>query len=224
MTSTSASALSPLARNARRISAPALIAFFALAAAGCFSLTQKAPEKRYFLVEARRGKVEAAAANAQPLEIRRFRASPGFAEANFIYRTGPQSWVADYYNEFFVPPAPMLTESTRRWLMDSGLFNPVFSEGASLSAPLLLEASITSLYADVTDVKKPRAVLELQVFVVDDSTPSPTAVFQAGYLREIPVDKAAPAEFAAGWNEALKSVLTTLEKDLRSASLHPAAP
>jgi hypothetical protein len=72
-----------------------------------------------------------------------------------------------------------------------------------------------------TDVKRTLAVLELQVFVEENSTPRPPR-FSSGYLREFPWTSR-PRRIRRRWNEALKSVLTTWKKTF-APLLHPAAP
>ena len=65
------------------------------------------------------------------LEVDRFTIEAAFATKTLVYRTGELQYQADFYNEFLVVPAVMITEQTRDWLSHTGLFLRVSGPSAA---------------------------------------------------------------------------------------------
>lgn len=56
------------------------------------------------------------------LEVRAFTIDSEFSGRQIVYRKDQFRYVPDYYNEFFIPPATMVTHATKNWLTEAGLF------------------------------------------------------------------------------------------------------
>lgn len=209
--------------NALRL-LPALAALMcALAVSGCSLPKIPAPEKRFYTLNAHRGETLPPATQKSVLKVRPFDISPGFQGRELVYRLGDHEFESDYYNLFFVPPGPAVTQQIRQWLRDSGIFSNVMEEGSIVNADFALEGSVTSLYGDFRDRTAPKAVLEVQVFLLQNGIESYNVLFQKTYRQETPFvfSGADSSALAGALNAGLAEILKEFEGDLRG--FNPAA-
>jgi hypothetical protein len=78
-----------------------------------------------------------------------------------------------------------------------------------------LEGVISALYGDYLDTEVPKAVLEIQFFLVGGLSSHPVIVFQKTYHEEAIIKGNSPDSLVAGWNLAMEHILTQLETDLK---------
>lgn len=202
----------------RRIAATLALGLFALAA-GCVQLGRYYPEKRHYVIEARRPGPSAESADAPALVLRKFTVSPAFERVEFVYRRSEQAFEADFYSAFFAPPDEMIADETAQWLAGAGLFSHATHAATRLDAPYLLEGHLVSLYGDLRDPKAPRAVMELALLLVFEPSKGgePRVVFHRTYREDVSVADAGADSMAQGFSTALKRILERLESDLRKA-------
>ena len=74
---------------------------------GCFNFNKNYPEKHFFVLSAKRSEEISVPKSDAVLRISRFRVSPGFEGKSFVYRKGNSNYKSDFYNDFFISPAPM---------------------------------------------------------------------------------------------------------------------
>ena len=182
---------------------------------GCFNFNKSYPEKHFFVLSAKRSEKISVPKSDAVLRISRFRVSPGFEGKSFVYRKGNSNYTSDFYNEFFISPAPMITEEVRKWLTGSGLFQHVISSSSPVEPTMELGGVISALYGDYRNTEVPKAVLEIQFFLVGDVSSQPVIVFQKTYHEEALIKGNSPDSLVAGWNLALEHILTQLETDLK---------
>jgi hypothetical protein len=116
----------------------------------------------------------------------------------------------------------MFTEILRRWAAGSGLFRHVVGFSGYVEASHILEATVVSLYADYSPKSNSRAVLGMEVALVEAGTDSPSNVmFSKLYRFEIPLGGTGPRALVEGWNTALEQVLTALGDDLKDVFHEP---
>lgn len=181
--------------------------------AGC-SLTRPPVERAtYVLAPARAG---SPAAQAKPVAIRVkvFRAVAPYDGREFLYRRADGQLVADFYNGFAAGPGELVTTATIEWLKASGLFRSVLEPGISVDAPYTLEGSVLALYADLADVKRPAAVLDVQVYMVRTLSAGRELALDRRLAERVDAVDASPAAFARACDEALARVLARLEREL----------
>lgn len=189
-----------------------------LASAGCLRLERERPEKRHYLIEAKReGESHPASAGRGMLHLRRFNVNQAFESPSFVYRTGESSWEADYYNAFFVSPDVMLSEQVSRWLRQSGLFSRVATRGSQVRADYLLEGNVISLHGDYRDPGRPEAVIEIEILLLRDNRGDAEILSQGEYRVREPVGGDRVEDLVAAWGRALASVLREAESDLADA-------
>lgn len=179
---------------------------------GCVSLERPAADQRRFVLEAPRPTQEAAAPTGH-LAVLAFRANPTWASAGFVHRTTTGDVEADFHAEFFVPPAVMVADATRRWLADAGLFATVTGDGSRVAPTHALEADVTDLYVDGRGAE-PAAVLGVEFLLLDAERRS--LVLHASFSHRTPLRDLRPETIAKGWSVALAAVLVDFEAALRT--------
>ncbi len=88
-----------------------------------------------------------------------------------------------------------------------------------MEATHILEGNVIALYGDYSQKNSPKAVLEIQFFLIDNTSTSSEMIFQNNYRREVALNSSLPEALVKGWNEALQQILTDLEEDLREVDL-----
>lgn len=222
-------------RLSRTHSLPLLLcACLAFAELGCVRIgsCKTAPERHFYVLdvvrsaglEQRSGRytletspgVETPGA-ARPLPflaVRPFSVAHSYASRGFVYRTQDRELRTDYYNLFFVDPGSVLTDQSREWLSDSGLFAGVLTPGSRLNAGWILEGDVPALYGDYRDPERPCGAMEIRFTLIDESKTSPTLVLSRDYTQSVPCDTSSPDALVSGWNEALRRILARFEDDL----------
>jgi cholesterol transport system auxiliary component len=119
---------------------------------------------------------------------------------------------------FFVNPGSMLTTELRRWLRESGQFSHIIEPGSMVVPTLTLEGTVNALYGDYSG-DQPAAVVEMQFFVVDESTADNAIVFSGSYAERVPVADAAPETLVKAMTQGVERVYASLETDLAAAPL-----
>jgi len=181
---------------------------------GCLNLERSYPEKRYFILDVSRDEDISSPDTGTVLKVRRFRISSRYEGRGFVYRLKDLSYESDFYNEFFISPASLLTEEIRKWVAGSGLFQHVVDPSSYMDPNYVLEGAVTSLYGDYGVSTTPRGILEMQFFLLDEASASPEIIFQSKYRKEEPLKGNTPDALVKSWNKALNQILTEFETDL----------
>jgi cholesterol transport system auxiliary component len=171
--------------------------------------------KHYFVLNVHRKAETVKADNKLILEVRRFTIDSAFDSKGLVYRKGEFEYEADFYNEFLVSPAIMITEKARTWLSQSGLFARVLDKGSYIEPTHTLQGNITALYSDLRERSSPLAVVELRIFLIVDKSRKESI----GLGKTYSASSAPKSEGAEGLVEAfdrcLEKILTDLETDLK---------
>lgn len=193
----------------------AVLAAASLLAACSNPLSRPYPEKRLYVLTARRNGALPAPPRGRTLVVRTVTAAPGMEGRGLITRRAGNVQESDFWNEFFTAPAAMVQDAMRQWLSESGLFAAVLDQGSQGRADLALESVLVAAYGDGADPAAPAARLHLQTLLLGlDRTP-PRIVARGDYDRRVAVASLAPDVVAPGLSQALALVLTDLEADLR---------
>lgn len=207
-------------RKIMRTSIPLLIiATTACMFTGCIRLEQEYPDKRHYLIDVEHPPQTVSRTIAATLKVRKFRVSPRYENREFVYRQRDLQYEAAYYHNFFIAPPAMLTEETIQWLADSGLFQQVVDSSSHLASDYILEGRVPALYGDFRDNKDPKAVLEIQFFLLDETAARSEVVFQKNIRRAVSIEKATPQALVNGWNQAMREILIELEQHLAELNL-----
>ncbi|OIQ51264.1 hypothetical protein BerOc1_03214 [Pseudodesulfovibrio hydrargyri] len=197
---------------------PIALLVTALAASACVKLGGKPLEKHYYQISPARTAQKADAPRGIVLMARRLSVSDLYNTRELVYRGAEGSVESDFYNMFFVNPGSMLTTELRRWLGESGLFSHIIEPGSMVVPTLTLEGTVNALYGDYSG-DRPAAVVEMQFFVVDESTADNAIVFSASYAERVPLADADPRTLVKAMTQGVERIYAALETDLAAAPL-----
>jgi cholesterol transport system auxiliary component len=193
-----------------------LVAAFVLAA--CSALNRSAPLRQTYLLEP-----PAPPAIAQPrsgaLRVGSISVAAPFRGKSFVYRIDELRFDTDYYVEFLVPPATMLTEQTARALALAHPFTRVAGPGAGGEAEWVLDGFASALYADTRETGKPAAEIAITYYLTPAGGSVQTPVWQREYRRHAPMRDSSPVAYAEALNLAFGEIVAELARDLASAPL-----
>jgi cholesterol transport system auxiliary component len=190
---------------------------------GCLNLERSYPEKRYFILDVSRDEDISSPDTGTVLKVRRFRISSRYEGRGFVYRLAGLNYESDFYNEFFIPPASLLTDEIHQWMAGSGLFQYVVNPSSHLAPTHFLEGAVTALYGDYGVSTAPKAILEMQFFLLQETSADPKIIYQSKYRKEEPLKGNTPDALVKSWNKALGQILTEFETDLKE-NIHKIEP
>lgn len=175
----------------------------------------KSYEKQQFLINAQRIATPWNNENKNIIEVRRFTIDPAYNTNQLIYRVGQFKYESDFYNEFLVSPAVMITEKVRNWLSASGLSRMILEPGSYVEPTHIIEGNIVALYGDFRDMSSPEAVMEIRIFLLETRAGmEPNILFGNTYKSSVKLESKGPQGLVAGFDKCLENILTNLETDL----------
>jgi ABC-type uncharacterized transport system auxiliary subunit len=194
--------------------AAVLVAFLA----ACSAVTRPAPIRQTFLIDP---PLPAPVAKAQPTALRVgvVNVAAPFRGKAFVYRLGELRYETDFYVEFLVPPAVMLTEQTARALARAMAFTRVTGPGAAADAEWVLDGFASALYADAREAGKPAAELAITYYLTAAGGAQQTPVWTREYRRHAPMRDASPVAYAEALNAAFGEIVAELARDLSAEPL-----
>ena len=172
--------------------------------------------KQQYALKVNRGAAEQGRGGVGIVRVRRFQISEGFSGIGLVYRTSDVNYESDYYHEFMVSPVSIITEQSRRWLNDSGVFAGVVDTSSSVKAGYVLEGNMACLYGDYRDKESPKAVLEIEFTLISTKAMADPIVFRRTYTAVRAVEPANAASLVKGFNGCLSEILDSFEADLRN--------
>jgi cholesterol transport system auxiliary component len=200
------------------ISRCGLVALLALCAA-CLGIERSYPDRRYFVLDSGANTNPSDSSANETLQVSTIRVSPRYADKNFVYRTSDAGYESDFYNQFLIAPAFLITEEVRKGLIGSQVFKYVIGPSSPLQPSYVLEGTVNALYGDFRNADSPRAVLEMEFFLTSEIPAKPGILMQKRYVKSIPLTGRTPEALVKGWNQALEEILTSLEADLKALAM-----
>ncbi len=188
-----------------------VLALSALATSGCGEASYA---REYYILDVVRQASRSETPAEATVEVHRFNINSAFASRSLVYRLGRFRYEPDYYRQFMIAPATMITEETRRWLADSGLFKQVLPPGSQVAPTYTLQGLVTALYGDFTDKAAPTAVMRIRFFFIQHKSGSDTVVFSQSYRTATPLSDRMGQDLIDALSKDLVEILTRLEADL----------
>lgn len=176
----------------------------------------KGYNKRYYVLDVKRKAEPAKSSNEVILDVHRFTIDSAFDSKGLVYRKSEFEYESDFYNEFLISPSAMVTEKTRTWLSQSGLYARVLDKGSYVGSTHTLEGNITALYGDLRSKSSPRAVMELRVFLIAEKAPKESIILGKTYSTSSNLESEGTEGLVEAFDRCLEKILTDLEKDLRA--------
>lgn len=188
---------------------------------GCVTIEKSYPDKHYFVLEVHRNVNPAKASGIGILEVVEARLSPRYAERSFVYRTSEARYESDFYNQFLVAPASLISEEIHKALARSHIFQHVIGSSSQLQPTHVLESGVSALYGDFRDINAPKAVLEMEFFLSREASGRSEIVLEKRYSQSVQLRARSPEALVKGWNEALDAILASFTADLKAVNLGP---
>jgi|KBSMisStandDraft_5_1062788.scaffolds.fasta_scaffold1059028_2 cholesterol transport system auxiliary component len=203
--------------NVRILRASFVIAAIALLTA-CSGISRPQPVRQTFLLEP---KQPPAVAQSQTgaLRVGVVNVAAPFRGKAFVYRLGELRFETDFYVEFLVPPAAMLTEQTARALVSAKPFTRIAGAGAAADADWVLDGFASALYADTRDAGKPIAALTITYYLTSATGGEQTPVWTHEYTRRAPMRDGSEVAYADALNTAFGEIVAELAQDLAKVAL-----
>jgi cholesterol transport system auxiliary component len=186
--------------------------------AACVGIERSYPDKRYFVLEVSANPSSANPTANETLEVSNIRVSPRYADRSFVYRTSEAGYESDFYNQFLIAPASLITEEVRKGLIETQTFKHVIGAASQSQPNYVLEGAVNALYGDFRNADSPRAVLEMEFFLTSEIPAKPGILLQKRYAKSIPLSSRTPEALVKGWNQSLEEILTSLAADLKAVS------
>jgi cholesterol transport system auxiliary component len=169
--------------------------------------------QRNFLLEVSRSSQQQKTSKDVILDVKNFSIDRTFSTKNLVYRKGQSEYETDFYNQFLIRPDDMVTEKTRSWLSESGLFKWVLEPGSYTDATHVLEGNITALYGDFRDNSSPKATMKIRIFLI--KLPEKSVVFGKTYEVVSEVKSQTAEALIEAFDKCLINILSNLEQDLQ---------
>ena len=182
--------------------------------------TRQSPVKRTFLLEPKLPAAAAANPKAASVRMGVVNVAAPFRGKTFVYREADLRYESDYYDEFFVAPAIMISDATAKALASSNVFRRFTRSGAaSDEGEYVLDGFVSELYADARDAAAPVAVMTITYYLTPANVVGENVVWTKEYRQRAKAANAGAEAVARGWNDALSAILAELTRDLAAASL-----
>ena len=178
---------------------------------GC--IEKKAFNQRDFLLEASRNDPQQKTSKDIILDVQSFSVNTAFGTKSLVYRKNQSEYETDFYNQFLVRPEDMITEQTRDWLSESGLFKWVLEPGSYADATHTLQGNIIALYGDFREESSPKATAKIRFFLVKLSDKS--VVFTNTYEATSEFEDRTAESLIEAFGNCLANILSDLEEDLQ---------
>ncbi|MHC4123202.1 MAG: ABC-type transport auxiliary lipoprotein family protein [Planctomycetota bacterium] len=169
--------------------------------------------QRNFVLETSRNSPRQKTSKEVIIDVKNFSIGTTFNTKSFVYRKGQSEYETDFYNQFLIKPDDMITEKTRGWLSESGLFKLVLEPGSYTEATHVLEGNITALYGDFSEESSPKATAKIRFFLVKLSDKS--VVFTNTYEAVSELKDRTAESLIEAFGVCLTNILSDLEKDLQ---------
>lgn len=182
---------------------------------GC-AVTRPSPVKQAFLLNPA---AVTPVAKPQPgsLRVALINIAAPFRGRAFVYRTGELSFENDFYVEFLVAPAALLTNGTTQALQQARVFERVLAPGSAGESDWTLEGFVSTLYEDRREASKSYAELSILYYLSPSEGSSP--VWSKEYHRRVPLSGASAQAYAAAMNGAFSDILGELARDIAAVDL-----
>ncbi len=190
-----------------------------LTLAGCVNLEKSYPDRHYFVLDLEHELKPANPTGNGVLQVVGARVSPRYEQRSFTYRISDTGYETDFYNQFLVPPAPLITEEIRKGLTQSQLFRHVIASSSQIPPTHVLDSRVSALYGDFRETAAPKAVLAIEFFLSRDSPEKSAILLERRYVKSVPLDGRSAEALVRGWNRALREILTALVADIKSSGV-----
>jgi len=148
------------------------------------------------------------------LGVEPFSIDSAFRTRGIVYKKTAHEYQGDFYQEYLIPPAQMMTEQTCRWLRDSGLFARVLDPGSIMQSTHVLEGHIGKVYVDASQGNQYVAKLEISFYLLKKEKRDEKILFGKTYTSSKPMESSKTEDYFKALEAALTEVLQQYENDV----------
>lgn len=195
---------------------PAAVAL-AAALAGCSPFSHPQALRETYLLQPSLPAAAVAAPHPGSLRVGTVRVAAPYRGRDFVFRSDALKFDSNYYFQFLVDPAAMVTDGTARALEAAQPFAQVV--GSGLDADWRLDGFVSALYADVRDPARPAAELDVTWYLTPAEGGARTPVWTREYRQHTPMRDATPQAYVAALNAGFGVMVSELARDLARAKL-----
>jgi ABC-type uncharacterized transport system auxiliary subunit len=178
--------------------------------AGCAK--QQFDKQRYWLDIQRHGPVSGKTSTAI-LSVNTFSIDPAFSTRSIVYKRAEHEFENNFYMEYLISPATMMTGQTRQWLSDSSLFARVLQPGSIMKPTHILEGHIAKAYVDASVSDRAAAELEISLYLLSKEKGDEKILFGKTYTAREPMDSAKAEDYFKALEAALTKILQQYETE-----------
>ena len=186
---------------------------------GCVNVERSYPDKHYFTLEITGNQNSSSDPAGGVLEISGLSVSRRYEGQSFVYRISDTGYESDFYNQFLIAPATLITEELRKGLTEAKIFAHVINSSSELFPNYRLEGTVNALYGDFRNLNAPKAILEIQFFLTSPAAGQNRVLLDRSYSKSVSLNARTPEALVKGWDEGLSAVLVSLIADLKAANL-----
>ena len=194
------------------------LAMLVAALTACSAITRPAPVRQTFLIDPPLPQ-PLPQAQSGGLRVGNVNVAAPFRGKAFVYRLDNLRFETDFYVEFLVPPAVMLTDQTARALDRAKPFARVAGRGANVDAEWVLDGFASELYADTREAGKPAAELAITYYLTPAGGSEQTPLWTHEYRRHTAMRDASAVAYAEALNTAFGEIVAELARDLSTVRL-----
>jgi cholesterol transport system auxiliary component len=152
----------------------------------------------------------ATARRPETLRMGNVRVAAAYAGNALVYRVDDVQYMSDPYHAFIAEPGAMLGNRMAEWLDRAGPFKTVAQPGSVRPAAYVLDATVTELYGDFRQGRRPAAVLAVQFALIDQAGARPNLVYERTIASRVDLPQASPDALVLGYGKALAEILSQL--------------
>jgi ABC-type uncharacterized transport system auxiliary subunit len=181
------------------------------------SITKPTDEvKQWRLMPTRSAEVSATKANFWITQGNISVVSP-FDTKSWVFMVDDARFQKDFYNEYISIPGEMITNATRQWLEQSGIFQFVNTNNNNLFANYVLQGNVEELFIDIR--KEPKVVIRINYLLTTNLDSNNPVLLRKTYTAtELISNRVDSKDILKAQEIALSKILTQLEEDLSVVS------
>ena len=201
------------------MSAKRLVLACAFAALTACSIGKPIPQPTTYVVDPpMSAATESVARRPETLRMGNVRVAAYVGNA-LVYRLDEVQYTSDPYHAFIAEPGAMLGNRMAVWLDRKGPFKTVTQPGSITPAQYVLEATVTELYGDFREGRRPAAVMTVQFVLIDEASASPKVVQERTIASRVDLPHASPDALVRGYGKALAEILLQLVPELSAKNV-----
>ncbi len=186
---------------------------------GCAGVQNQFQKKKFYRIQSQSHRaVSNTHETGEGLLVKRFSISPEFETNSFVYRLTPTRFATDYYNNFIVSPARMITDVIQEDLWASTLFSPVPTHNLD-DVRYQLSGKVIDFYGDLQGQEPPGAIVTFRLILEKNNGDGFTLVINKTYSAKILLDAPDPELLVDGLSIGIDQILNEFYTDLAAAGL-----